>query len=119
MQKILFDTGDLVISQLVELELHSAIALKVRSREFDTATAHRVVSLFRIHLSDGYFRMVSIDAHEYDLARNWIGDFSSSLRTLDALHLATAFTNDLSLLTTDKGLARAARHFGVKHTLVS
>ena len=54
-----------------------------------------------------------------DPARDWIGSFSAPRRTLDALHLAAAFGNDLALLTADKALARSARHFGVTCEVVS
>lgn len=118
-QKALAEVNSPTISQLVELELHSAVAQKVRSREFDAATAGRVISQFRLHLSDGHYDVVPIEVREYDLARTWIGSFSSPLRTLDALHLAVAFSNGLTLLTSDKSLARSAKSFGVKHELLS
>ena len=107
------------ISPLVELELHSAVAQKVRPREVTAAAARRVISEFQAHLAEGYWRQVPVGPREYDLARDWIGSFSAPLRTLDALHLAAAFRNDLALLTADKALARSARHFGVTCEVVS
>jgi len=41
------------------------------------------------------------------------------LRTVDALHLAVAFTNGLTLLTADPNLARSAKHFHVPYKRVS
>lgn len=107
-----------VISPLVELELHSAVAFKVRRRELAEADGRRILSQFQLHLTDGYYRLVAIDSREYDLARNWIGSFQTSLRTLDALHLAAAFANDLSLLTTDRALALAAGQMGMSCELI-
>jgi predicted nucleic acid-binding protein len=103
----------------VEVELHSAVALKLRTREFDAATASRVLGQFRIHRADGLYRLVGIQAREYALARDWIAGFSTPLRTLDALHLAAAFGNDMVLVTTDKTLASSARTLGVRSTLLA
>ncbi|MBI5505543.1 MAG: type II toxin-antitoxin system VapC family toxin [Deltaproteobacteria bacterium] len=107
------------LSALVELELYSAVSLKVRQRELDLAAANRIVSELSIHLAGGLYRTVLIEAREYALARDWIGKFSTSLRALDALHLAAAFANDLVILTADKAMAKSAKHLGVKHRLLS
>ncbi|MHB1158086.1 MAG: hypothetical protein ACYC26_14770 [Phycisphaerales bacterium] len=40
------------------------------------------------------------------------------MRTLDALHLAAAFANDLTLVCADKLLVRSAKQFGVKCRLI-
>ncbi len=107
------------ISWLVEVELVSAVARKVRAGELDEAEAGRIVVLFHEHQASGYFLPLPIESSQYALAREWIGRFSTPLRTLDALHLAVAYTANLRLLTADKGLARSADHFGVKHELLS
>ncbi len=118
-QKALSAISTPSISPLIELELHSAVGIKVRNRELNAAAAQRVLSLFQLHLAEGRFHMVPIGVREYALARNWIGSFSAPLRALDALHLAAAFANDLTLLTADKALARSAKHFGIRHKLMS
>ncbi len=102
-----------VISPLVELELHSAVAQKVRAAEMSEADGRRILALFRVHLADGYYRIVPIESREYQLARDWIASFAAPLRTLDALHLAAAFANALPLLTADRSLARAAESLGL------
>ena len=107
------------ISPLVEVELHSAVALKVRVREIDTTTAGRIVAQFRMHLADGLYRRVPIAAREYALACDWLARFATPLRSLDALHLAAAFANDLQILTTDKRLVQAAKQLGIGCRLVS
>jgi predicted nucleic acid-binding protein len=118
-QKALAGIQDPAISPLVELELHSAAAQKVRTRELAGAAARRVISQFQLHLAEGHYREVPTGAREYELAREWIAGFSAPLRTLDALHLAAAFANELTLLTADRSLARSARHFGVKVELIA
>jgi len=118
-QELLSAMEELTISPLVEAELHSAVAAKVRSRGLDEADARRVLSMFQVHLNDSLFRIVPIEAREYALARSWLVDFSIPLRTLDALHLAAASANGLALLTADHGLAKPAKHFGVPVELIS
>ncbi len=111
--------GEPAISQLVELELYSAVGVKLRARELDDPTVSRILSLFQQHLAAGRYTSVVIGAMEYSMARDWIGHFSVPLRAPDALHMAAAFRNDLVLLTADADLARAAKHFGVKCRLIS
>lgn len=106
------------ISPLVELELHSAVASKVRTRELDAAAGRRILAQFAAHLADGLYRVVPIQAAQYRQARDWIGGFSITLRAPDALHLAAALANGLVLLTADKAMARAAGQLGVQHELI-
>lgn len=118
-QKTLGKIKQPFISPLVELELYSAVAAKVRARELEATAGRRILDLFKKHLADGCYGILSIDASEYCMARDWIGGFSSSLRAADALHLAAAAANGLTLLTADKSLARSAGQFGVQCTLVA
>ena len=56
--------------------------------------------------------------NEGGLTINWIGRFDTSLRTLDALHLACASSNNIPLVTADDALARSAEALGVKVQLL-
>jgi uncharacterized protein len=117
-QRALARHGTSAISPLVELELYSALASKVRTREMDAGAGRRVLTLLAAHLADGLFQVVPIEAREYRLARDWVGGFSVALRAPDALHLASALANGLVLLTADKAMARAAGQLGVPHELI-
>lgn len=46
-------------------------------------------------------------------AREWISRFQTPLCTLDALHLAIASLNNITLVTADQGLAASAGVLGV------
>ncbi len=96
-----------MISHLVDLELCSAVALKVRTGHLDLTSANRVLSIFEVHKSTGVFQWVEIGAVEYRMARQWISGFATPLRSLDALHL-----------TADIKLSQAAALFGVSHRLL-
>jgi len=50
----------------------------------------------------------------YQLAQNWVGNYQTPLRTLDTLHLAVAFSNNLEQLTSDILLAKSASKLGIK-----
>lgn len=107
-----------VISLLVEVEFAAAVALKVRTGELTAVTGREVLAVFRQHLRDGRFRVMAIESRNYEQAREWLSLFAVPLRTLDALHLATALANGLTLLTADKTLAQYAKRFGADCKLV-
>jgi predicted nucleic acid-binding protein len=111
--------GALAISPLSAVEFYSALALKTRTGETSADAVRRVLVSFRLHQAEGIFRVVPIEAREYALACEWISKFTTPLRTVDALHLAATFCNELTLLTADKDLAHSAKHFGVRHKLVA
>ena len=52
------------------------------------------------------------------LQKNWISGFDTSLRTLDALHLAIAFSRNIPIATSDKSLAKSAEELGVSVMLI-
>jgi len=106
------------VSPLIEVEFCSALAIKVRTGELEVEWARRLLSQFRLHLEERRYRIVPVESKEYVLAADWIGRFATPLRTVDALHLASAFSNGLRLLTADRGLARSAKHFGVECELI-
>ncbi len=98
-----------VISTLTEVEFASLIARKRRLRELTTAQAHRVLELFGSHVQEGFYRRVPLGPEHCLRARDLIAGMTSALRTLDALHLAIALTEDLPLLSADRDFVRAAR----------
>jgi predicted nucleic acid-binding protein len=97
------------ISALTEVEFFSAVSGKVRKKEMDLKDAGRVTARFLGHLDSTYYTYVPVEAHDYRLARDWIGMFRMELRTLDALHLAVASSAGLTLVTSDQGLYKSAR----------
>lgn len=102
-----------VISWLTEVELHSALAKKVRRDELAEEDAQRVQELFRHHCGQGLYHVLPVQEIDYRQARQWMSRRSTPLRTLDALHLATADRGDLQVLTADTIMSQAGAHFGV------
>jgi predicted nucleic acid-binding protein len=101
------------ISVLTELELFSAVSRKVREKGMDHKDAGRVIARFVGHLDNHYYTYLSVEAHHFRLARDWIGMFKLNLRSLDALHLAVASSEGLAIVTTDQTLSKSAKVLGL------
>jgi predicted nucleic acid-binding protein len=106
------------ISALIELELFSAISRKVQEKGMNHRDAGRVTAKFISHLNGDYFVYLPVEKHHFRLARDWIGTFRLNLRTLDALHLAIASSEGLSLVTADKSLMKSAKRLGLSSILL-
>lgn len=110
---------ELAISQLVEVEFFSAISRRLRMAEINPEQTRQIATLFQNHLEDGFYTRFAVEPIHYNRARNWISQFNTALRTLDALHLAIAASNNLPLITADEGLAQAADALGVAYQLLT
>lgn len=107
------------LSDLTEVELFSAVSRKTRSRELSRDDAERIAAQFLAHLESALYTRLALDRRHYQLARDWLGRFSTPLRSLDALHLAVAAIEGLQLVTSDEGLARSGEGLGVSVLYVS
>ncbi|MDO8722993.1 MAG: type II toxin-antitoxin system VapC family toxin [Syntrophales bacterium] len=102
------------VSDLTEVELFSAVAKKVRMGDLSPSDGNRILSKFLSHLDGGLFTIISSESQHWRIARGWIGLFSTSLRTLVALHLAIASAGDFTLVTSDQHLLQVADTLAVK-----
>lgn len=105
-------------SDLVDLELFSALSLRVRTGELARQDADRVARLFVSHLEAGLYARVVLTASHHRSARDLIARFDLPLKAPDALHLAVASAARLPLFTADDQLARNARALGIDVTLI-
>lgn len=112
-QRLLQEQHELSLSSLVEVELASALAGKVRSRQMRLADARRVHALFQVHLEEGMFTRLALERLHFSKAYEWLATFRTPLRTLDALHVAVAAAQGATLLTADTTLAKACSRVGV------
>ena len=99
-QRILWDVEEPAISPLGEVEFHCVVARKVRSGTMERAAALRVISEFKLHLGEPRYKMVPIQTMHYGLASGWIARLVTSLRVLDALHLAAVAHHRVQYLLT-------------------
>jgi predicted nucleic acid-binding protein len=102
-----------VISDLVRVEFASALARWVRMGELGEAQANRIESAFHEDVREGRYRLVALDPGVFERAMHWLLTRRTSLRTLDALHLACAEANETPLFTLDQALLGSAEFFGV------
>jgi hypothetical protein len=107
------------LSFLTEVEFASAVAKKVRQDELSRVDGNRILAKFTSHVDAGLYRMITVKKHHWQLAKGWISLMTTPLRTLDALHLAIASSEDLQLITMDRQLAKAAELLDLDVVLVA
>jgi len=90
----------------------------ISAGEIRSADGNRILAKFSSHVDADFFTIIAVVKHHWRLAKGWIGLFSNSLRTLDALHLSIASAEELDLVTADKLLYQAAEILGVRTHLV-
>ncbi len=117
-EKLLISYPKPAISSLTEVEFFSAVSGKVRKKEINLKDADRVIARFLAHMDADHYTYITIERHHYRLARDWIGMFKIELRTLDAIHLAVASSEGLTLLTSDQRLFKSARFLAQDATLL-
>ena len=107
------------LSFLTEVEFTSAVAKKVRQNELGSVDGNRILAKFTSHADTGIFRIIPVEKHHYQLAKSWIGLLTTPLRTLDALHLAIASSEELQLITSDKSFFQAAKMLDLDARLIA
>ncbi len=113
-EKIIMESGLPVISNLTGVEMASAVSRKIREGNLSLTDGNRIMAEFQSHVGQNLFLVIPVRPLHYQIAKDWIERFATPLRTLDALHLAVAFSNSLTVLTADKKLGDSARSLGVK-----
>ena len=101
------------ISSLIEVELASAIARKIREKNLSSEDGNKIFHQFQTHLKDSLYRLIAVEDRHYQTAKNWILQFAVPLKTLDALHLAIAAEGNFTMLTADRQLDISAKYFGI------
>jgi hypothetical protein len=118
-QTLLGNESEVALSQLVEVELFSALSRRVRMGEISQDQAGAIAERFETHVDYGFYTRLPVEGLHYSLAKEWIRRFDTPLRTLDALHLAIASSQGICLITADRGLAGSAEAFGVEVRLLT
>jgi hypothetical protein len=118
-EKLILSSKRPCISSLTEVEFASALCRKVRENNLSPDDGNKIFNHFQSHLEQSFYRLTAVEDRHYQTAKTWIGQFSTSLKTLDALHLAVAAEGHLTLLTADKYLSISAKYFGIDVVNVS
>ncbi len=111
--------GRVAISAWVDAEFYSALGRRVRGGELPERLANEAVARYRVHKLGQLFRVYAVEARHFKNAASKTAQFRLALKAPDALHVALAEEEGCSLLTADKGMADAARAFGVPTIFVS
>jgi predicted nucleic acid-binding protein len=108
----------IVICPLVDAELASAIARKVRDKELSTADGRKIIAKYNSHVHGGVYKVNPLERKHFSIAAELIGQFATPLRTLDSLHAAVAFDLSAPLVTADKQLFRTCKSLGLTAEIV-
>ena len=60
------------------------------------------------------YNRLPLERRHYKLARDWMAQLATPLRSLDALHLAVAAVEGLPFATADRTLARSGADLGLR-----
>ncbi len=100
--------GQLAVSHWTRGEFSSLIAREVRMGGLDAQAAAKAIARFEVMIEES-FAILLPAADDFDLARTYIGNFTTGLRAGDALHLAIAMNRRAGMLySLDKALLKAA-----------
>lgn len=107
-------TEPVLISHLTEVEFASALARWVRMGELTERQANRVEAAWYEDVEEGRFLLQPIAPGHFERARHWLLSRKTVLRTLDALHLATAAAHEAELVSLDTAMIDAAEFLGLR-----
>ncbi len=102
------------ISDLCKVEFASALSRWVRMGELTDGQASLIQATFDKDIETGLYLQTNIIATHFKLAEQWISQRKTSLRTLDALHIACSHTMNKTIITCDHILSQAARILGIR-----
>ncbi len=107
-----------LISSLTRVEFASAIARWVRMNELNEADAGLIENTFLEDIKSGLFIGQSMSLKHFNQAEKWISTRRTSLRTLDAIHLACSWSSAAEMITCDKILHHSAKQLGISSRLL-
>ena len=111
-QRLMADPAVLV-SELAQTELVSALVLRLRIGSLSLAAVQQVTTLFASHLAQGLYVPLHLSSAVYRQAQVYITRYDLAIKTPDALHLAAAALEQAPLVTADRQLAHNAQALGI------
>jgi predicted nucleic acid-binding protein len=107
----------LAISSWSEVELLSALGVKLRTKQLSREAAQEVVDKYSLFVSPQLHRF-PVDDAEHRRAVLLLEGWHTTLRAGDGLHLAIASANGATVFTLDRGMAEAGFALGVSVKLL-
>jgi hypothetical protein len=111
-------TAQLLISDWVVSEFSAALSVKLRSRQITDEVKETALAAFHALLASSFDRL-AVSREQFRLAAAFADRSLVGLRAGDALHLAIAAANAITVCTRDRRLAEAGAGLGVKTEFVS
>ncbi|TAJ78261.1 MAG: PIN domain-containing protein [Gallionellaceae bacterium] len=101
--------GTMAVSKWTAVEFASLVSRDVRMGSLTAVQGRQSIAAFDTTVSAA-FEVFSPNSQDFDLAQEYIADFSTQLRGPDALHLAVAHNNATEFIATlDEGMLSAAK----------
>jgi uncharacterized protein len=101
--------GTLAVSKWTTVEFASLISRDVRMGSLSVVQGRRLISEFESTVATSLVTLVP-GSNDFDLAQEYVANFSTQLRGPDALHLAVAHNNGMEFIATlDDGMLSAAK----------
>jgi predicted nucleic acid-binding protein len=108
-----------LLTILSKVEFASALSRWVRMGELSETQAIDMEMAYREDIKAGCYRLVPMTMRHFRQAERWLLSRRNAMRTLDALHLASAHAQGAELVTCDQVLARSAKRLGVEYRLLT
>lgn len=103
------ETGTLAVSKWTAVEFASLISRDVRMGSLTIAQGEQLIAEFESIVATS-LEIVIPSSNDFDLAQEYVANFSTKLRGPDALHLALAHNNGMEFIATlDDGMLFAAK----------
>lgn len=106
------DGDPLVVSTWTEVELMSALGVKLRTRQIADREALSVIDVYTRLVLPSLRKIQVVDA-DHQRAVELLKGWRTPLRAGDGLHLAIAEKNRATIFTFDKGMAKAGTSLGL------
>ncbi len=101
--------GTLTVSKWASVEFASLISRDVRMGALTVAQGRRLIAEFDSMIAVSLIALIP-SANDFDLAQEYVANFSTQLRGPDALHLAVSHNNGVEFIATlDNGMLFAAK----------
>jgi predicted nucleic acid-binding protein len=107
----------LAVSTWTEVELMSALGIKLRTRQLSRSIAEGAVDRY-VHLISPRLNHLRIENEDHRHAVSLIADWRTSLRAGDSLHLAIAAAHGATVYTFDRTMKNAGLALGIPTVLL-
>jgi predicted nucleic acid-binding protein len=105
--------GTLAVSHWTRVEISSFLAREVRMGGMERQAAQEADALFDTVVTETFVTLLPNGA-DFDLAREYLGNYDTGLRSGDALHLAVARNNRAeAIYSFDKTMLKAGKILGL------